>query len=30
MDIKEKAPKGKYPKVTARVGASPPQYAEFD
>ncbi|MDV3350557.1 plasmid pRiA4b ORF-3 family protein [Leptothoe sp. LEGE 181152] len=30
MDIKGKAPKGKYPKVTARVGASPPQYAEFD
>ena len=24
MDIKEKAPKGKYPKVTKRVGASPP------
>ena len=30
MDIKEKAPKEKYPKVTKRVGASPPQYAEFD
>ncbi|MBT9316121.1 plasmid pRiA4b ORF-3 family protein [Leptothoe spongobia] len=29
-DIKEKAPKGKYPKVTESVGASPPQYAEFD
>ncbi len=24
------APKGKYPKITNRVGASPPQYAEFD
>ncbi|MEM9266662.1 MAG: hypothetical protein AAGA46_14170 [Cyanobacteria bacterium P01_F01_bin.13] len=30
IDIKAKAPKGKYPKVTKRVGASPPQYAEFD
>ena len=30
IDIKDKAPKGKYPKVTKRVGASPPQYADFD
>lgn len=30
IDIKAKAPKGKYPKVTKRVGASPPQYADFD
>lgn len=30
MEIKEKAPKGKYPKVTARIGASPPQYADFE
>ncbi|MBX2863366.1 MAG: plasmid pRiA4b ORF-3 family protein [Leptolyngbyaceae cyanobacterium MAG.088] len=30
IDIKAKAPKGKYPKVSERVGASPPQYAEFD
>lgn len=29
IDIKAKAPKGKYPKVTERVGASPPQYADF-
>ena len=29
MAIKGKAPRGKYPKVTGRVGASPPQYAEF-
>lgn len=28
--IKDKAPKGKYPKVTQRIGASPPQYADFD
>ena len=27
--LKSKAPSGKYPKVTQRVGASPPQYAEF-
>ena len=30
MEIKEKAPKGKYPKVTKRVGASPPQYADLE
>jgi len=29
MKVEPKAPKGKYPKVTERVGASPPQYAEF-
>jgi hypothetical protein len=28
--IAEKAPKGKYPKITARIGDSPPQYADFD
>ncbi|MEM9087702.1 MAG: plasmid pRiA4b ORF-3 family protein [Cyanobacteria bacterium P01_F01_bin.53] len=30
LEIKEKAPKGKYPKVTKRIGASPPQYADFE
>lgn len=30
MEVKEKAGKGKYPKVTHRIGASPPQYADFD
>ncbi|MDQ7780371.1 MAG: hypothetical protein RDV41_11805 [Planctomycetota bacterium] len=30
MDIEEKAGAGKYPKVTKRVGESPPQYAELD
>ena len=30
LDIKEPAPKGKYPKVTERIGASPPQYADFE
>lgn len=28
--IIDKAPKGKYPKIINRVGASPPQYADFD
>jgi Domain of unknown function (DUF6398)/Plasmid pRiA4b ORF-3-like protein len=28
--IADQAPKGKYPKITQRVGASPPQYADFD
>lgn len=28
--IQAKSGKGKYPKVTHRVGASPPQYADFD
>lgn len=27
--VKPKASKGKYPKITKRVGASPPQYADF-
>jgi Domain of unknown function (DUF6398)/Plasmid pRiA4b ORF-3-like protein len=27
LDIKDKAPSGKYPKITERTGASPPQYA---
>jgi hypothetical protein len=30
LEIKEKYPKGKYPKISQRVGASPPQYADFD
>lgn len=30
MDVVEKAPKGKYPRVTKREGASPPQYPDFD
>ncbi len=30
LEVKDKAPKGKYPKVTERTGESPPQYAEFD
>ena len=29
-DIKEKAGAGKYPKVTNRVGKSPPQYVDWD
>jgi hypothetical protein len=28
--VEDKAPKGKYPKVVQRVGASPPQYADFE
>jgi hypothetical protein len=28
--IEEKAPRGKYPRVTKRVGRSPPQYADPD
>ncbi len=28
--IKAKVPKGKYPKVTKRVGESPPQYLDWD
>jgi hypothetical protein len=27
MDVKERAGAGRYPKVTERVGESPPQYA---
>ncbi|MEB3357810.1 MAG: plasmid pRiA4b ORF-3 family protein [Synechococcales bacterium] len=30
MAIAEKAPKGKYPKITSREGASPPQYPDWD
>lgn len=30
ISITDKAAKGKYPKITGRVGASPPQYADFD
>lgn len=28
--IKDKVPRGKYPKVTKRVGQSPPQYVDWD
>ena len=28
MAIDEKVPKGQYPKVTKRVGKSPPQYMD--
>jgi hypothetical protein len=28
LAVEDKAPKGKYPKVTKRVGKSPPQYAD--
>jgi hypothetical protein len=28
--IEEEVPRGKYPKVTERVGESPPQYPEYD
>ena len=28
--IDDKVPRGKYPKVTKKVGKSPPQYAEED
>ncbi|MEM6447250.1 MAG: plasmid pRiA4b ORF-3 family protein [Cyanobacteria bacterium P01_D01_bin.123] len=30
QSIAAKAPKGKYPRVTVREGASPPQYPDFD
>ena len=30
MVIEEKAGRGKYPKVTNRVGESPPQYVDWD
>ena len=30
VSIVENPPKGKYPRITKRVGASPPQYADFD
>jgi hypothetical protein len=29
-NIADKTPESKYPKITKRVGASPPQYADFD
>lgn len=29
-EIAEQAPKKRYPRITKRVGKSPPQYAEFD
>ena len=28
--IADEAPRGKYPKVTKRVGASPPQYVDWE
>ncbi len=30
LEIKNKAGKGRYPKIIERIGASPPQYADFD
>jgi hypothetical protein len=30
VSIEEKAPPGKYPKVTERIGKSPPQYPDLD
>ena len=30
IEIEQKTPKGKYPKITNRIGASPPQYMEID
>jgi len=30
LDVAEKAGTGKYPKVTRRVGESPPQYVDWD
>ena len=30
LSIEQKNPKGKYPKITNRVGQSPPQYMEMD
>ena len=30
VTIEDEAPRGKYPKVTKRVGASPPQYVNWD
>jgi hypothetical protein len=29
-EVRKKAPKGDYPKITSREGNSPPQYADFD
>lgn len=30
VSFEDKTPKGRYPKVTNRIGKSPPQYADFD
>jgi len=30
LSIDDKSPKGRYPRVTKRIGKSPPQYADFD
>jgi hypothetical protein len=30
VEIKQEVPKGRYPKLSKRVGASPPQYANWD
>jgi len=30
VDIKQEAGDGKYPKITKRVGESPPQYVDWD
>jgi hypothetical protein len=30
IEIEKKTPKGKYPKITNRIGKSPPQYMEVD
>ncbi|MHC5823866.1 MAG: IS1096 element passenger TnpR family protein, partial [Nostoc sp.] len=30
IDIKDKAQSHKYPRITKRIGASPPQYADFE
>jgi hypothetical protein len=30
VEVKEECPKGKYPRVTKRVGTSPPQYVNWD
>jgi len=30
VSIEDRAPSGKYPKVTKRVGKSPPQYMDYD
>jgi hypothetical protein len=30
LSIDDKIPKGRYPKVTKRIGKSPPQYPDFD
>jgi hypothetical protein len=30
IEVEQKTPKGKYPKITNRIGESPPQYMEID